>query len=411
MQLAAAWSMQLIQCKVAAENFEASLGPLLNPGDFLLNLAPSVSSRDLIGLTQRIGALYLDTGIEPWEYAPSDSDVDTSNAALRNTILSAKQHASGSSTAVVAHGANPGFVSVLVKRALIAMASVSACARWDGVTPTSRLEWATLASALDIRVIQISEYDTQRSAEAPRQGDFVNTWSVPGFVEECLQDAELGWGTHEHTLPSFVRQRNHPPGASIQLARAGCETHVKSWSPLQGEFDAYLLSHNESISIADYLTLGEPSSATYRPTVYYAYRPIDAALASLAALRAHDGAVVMRERVLKDELHDGADELGVLLMSGTGQSLWLGSALTLQRARSLAAHNNATSLQVVSSVLAAMQWACAHPERGIVESEELDYDELFQFARHYWEPIREASTQWAPAGSAGELQFSAFLIE
>jgi len=46
-------------------NYRALLTPLLQPGDMLLNLSVDVSSVALIALCRELGALYLDTCIEP----------------------------------------------------------------------------------------------------------------------------------------------------------------------------------------------------------------------------------------------------------------------------------------------------------------------------------------------------------
>jgi homospermidine synthase len=63
-----------------------------------------------------------------------------------------------------------------------------------------------LARDLGIKVIHIAERDTQ-VADAPKQpGEFVNTWSVDGFVGEGSQPAELGWGTHERHFPDDAKR-------------------------------------------------------------------------------------------------------------------------------------------------------------------------------------------------------------
>ena len=53
---------------------------------------------------------------------------------------------------------------------------------------------------------------TRRSRGQPkRPGEFVNTWSIDGFVSEGCQPAELGWGTHERHFPA--QGRAMPPAA------------------------------------------------------------------------------------------------------------------------------------------------------------------------------------------------------
>jgi homospermidine synthase len=59
----------------------------------------------------------------------------------------------------------------------------------------------SLPSGSASSVIHIAERDTQVSAIPKEPGEFVNTWSIDGFVGEGAQPAELGWGTHERHFP------------------------------------------------------------------------------------------------------------------------------------------------------------------------------------------------------------------
>ncbi len=72
--------------------------------------------------------------------------------------------------------------------------------------PASREQWAKLAQKLGIKVIHVAERDTQVANVPKRLNEFVNTWSVDGFVSEGAQPAELGWGTHEKHFPRRRRQ-------------------------------------------------------------------------------------------------------------------------------------------------------------------------------------------------------------
>ncbi|AGW88399.1 saccharopine dehydrogenase C-terminal domain-containing protein [Cupriavidus sp. DF5525] len=118
---------------------------------------------------------------------------------------------------MVAHGANPGLVSVLVKAALIALAGDVGLQLPE---PEDCVGWAALARALDVRVIQVAEYDSQQAPGYPRDGEFANTWSAEGFITECLQDAELGWGTHEPTLPPDGYRHDYGSGAGHRAGPA-----------------------------------------------------------------------------------------------------------------------------------------------------------------------------------------------
>ena len=400
--------LHAIQESVSRENYQALLSPILKAGDFLLNLATSISSRDLIACAQAHGAFYLDSCIDPWEYTATQSGIATSNYQLREHVLEARAASEGKPTAIVAHGANPGFVSILVKRALLDMATTAGIASQP---PRDQNEWAKLARDLDVRVIQISERDTQVGATVRSEGEFVNTWSVDGFVTECLQPAELGWGTHETALPQGGQEHDFGCKAAISIDHPSFTLKVKSWSPNYLDFEGFLITHNEAISLADYLTYRVDGRIVYRPTSYYAYHPCDEAVESLSLLRDLTPAKITSSRILKDEIRSGIDELGVFLLSGKHPAYWLGSNLSIGKARKMARDNNATSLQVVSSLVAAMAWARENPDRGILESEDLDHEFIYQFTEPYWAPMARQSIQWSPCEGASELLFADFLIK
>jgi homospermidine synthase len=406
--LCAAHGAALQPVRVTEDNYRALLKPLLCEGAFLLNLATSACTRDLIRLAQSLGAFYLDTCIDPWVYEAGDNGISTSNYALREEVLGLRERSPGGRTAIVAHGANPGFVSVLLKQGLEEMARANGL---RGKAPQAREDWAALARALDVRVIQVSERDTQVGLKPRADGEFVCTWSVDGLVTECLQPAELGWGTHEPRLPAAARQYGFGSGAGISIQRPSYTVRVKSWSPNALDFDAYLITHNEALSIADYLTVSEAGEVRYRPTTYYAYRPCDEAVDSFALLAGGTARAIRRKRVLRDEIASGIDELGIFLISAAYPSYWIGSNLSIGKARKMAAHNNATSLQVVSSLVAGMKWALEHPQAGIVESEQLDHRFVYEFVEPYWAPIVRQSLAWKPVPGASGLAFDDFLVE
>ena len=85
-------------------------------------------------------------------------------------------------------------------------------------------------------------------------------------------------------------------------------------------------------------------------------------------------------RLLRDEIADGFDELGVLLMGHAKGAYWYGSQLTIQEARQLCPHNNATSLQVNAPALGAVIWAMRNPNAGIVEPDDIDFRTVLDVA-------------------------------
>jgi len=386
------------------ENYRQILTPLLGAGDFLLNVSVDVSSLALIEFCWERGALYLDTCIEPWAGGYTDPTLSPSlrtNYALREQALALRARApQGASTAVITHGANPGLVSHFIKVGLLNIARDSGL---DVAPPASREEWAALAQRLDVKVMHVAERDTQVANVPKKVGEFVNTWSIDGFVGEGCQPAELGWGSHERHWPQDGMRHDFGCDAAIYLMRPGASTKVRTWTPQEGPFHGYLITHNESISTADFYSVKDGGTVSYRPTVHYAYHPCDDAVNSLHELAGKNWQMQPETRLMGAEIVDGIDELGVLLAGHGKGAYWYGSQLSIGEARSLAPHNSATSLQVTSAVLGAMVWALENPARGMVEPEEVDYRRVLDIAHPYLGPVVGAYTGWTPLDGRGQL--------
>src|SRR5207249_10389547 len=127
-QVAAEYGARFVETALTRENYRSVLEKWLGPGDFLLNVSVDVSSVALIELCRELGALYLDTCIEPWPGGYTDPNLPPaarSNYALRESALALRPKQPGQNggpTAIITHGANPGLVSHFVKQALIDVA-------------------------------------------------------------------------------------------------------------------------------------------------------------------------------------------------------------------------------------------------------------------------------------------------
>jgi homospermidine synthase len=393
--------IRFIQQGVTRENYRDLLAPLLTAGGgqgFCVNLSVDTSSLAIMELCREIGALYIDTVVEPWigfYFDKTKGPGDRANYALRETVLEARRKSPGGTTAVSCCGANPGMVSWFVKQALL---DLKRDLKMEGVEPSSRDEWAALAHRLGVKGIHIAERDTQR-ANTPKPADmFVNTWSVEGFVSEGLQPAELGWGTHEKWVPANARTHETGCRAAIYLMQPGANTRVRTWTPTAEAHYGFLVTHNESISIADYFTVhGSDGKAVYRPTCHYAYHPCDDAVLSLHEMFGKEGERQADWKILDEkEIVDGRDELGVLLYGHAKNAYWFGSRLSIEETRKLAPYQNATGMQVTSAVLSGMVWALENPEAGIVEADDLDFRRCLEVQRPYLGPVEGHYTDWTP---------------
>ncbi len=397
------FGVKFVKTALTRDNYRQVLGALLDAGDFLLNLSVDVSSVALIQLARERGALYLDTCIEPWAggYTDPHATVDSrSNYTMRLEALALRAGAKKTPTAVLTHGANPGLVSHLVKQALLNIAKDTGV---DTGTPGSREAWAKLAQTLGIRVMHIAERDTQVTNVPKVANEFVNTWSVDGFVSEGAQPAELGWGTHEKHFPADGGRHKVGSGCAIYLNRPGASTRVRTWTPQAGHFHGFLITHSEAISLADYYTVMDGGRVAYRPTSHYAYHPSDNAVLSVHEFAGNNWRLQDHKRIMLNEITAGIDELGVLLAGHKKNAYWYGSQLSIEEARKLAPYNSATSLQVTSAALSGMVWAMENPNRGIVEPDDMEFKRPLEICMPYLGKVVGKYTDWTPLHQRGEL--------
>ena len=391
---------RFIKSAVTKDNYRELLTPLLTAGGgqgFCVNLSVDTSSVAIMELARELGALYIDTVVEPWAGFYFDTSLaadQRTNYALRESLLEARRRNPGGTTAVSTCGANPGMVSWFVKQALV---NIARDLGHKDAEPTTRDGWAKLAHKLGVKGVHIAERDTQ-VAKSPKPRDvFVNTWSVEGFVSEGMQPAELGWGTHEKWMPANAGTHKSGCGAAIYINQPGANTRVRTWCPTPGPQYGFLVTHNESISIADYYTVRDGQKVIYRPTCHYAYHPANDAVLSLHEMFGRAGKVQDEHYILSEnDIATGIDELGVLLYGHGKNAYWYGSQLSVEETREIALYQNATGLQVSSAVLAGMVWALENPNAGIVEADEMDYKRCLEVQTPYLGPVKGYYTDWTP---------------
>ncbi len=393
--------VKFVHLGLTKDNYREVLGKYLTAGKgqgFCVNLSVDTSSLDIMRCARELGALYIDTVVEPWPgfyFAKTLGNEARTNYALRETVLEERRKNPGGSTAVSCCGANPGMVSWFVKQALL---NLAADLGEKSPEPKTRADWGRLAQTLGVKGVHIAERDTQRAKNPKPRNVFVNTWSVEGFLSEGMQPAELGWGTHEKWAPVNAGFHETGCGAAIYVNQPGANTRVRSWTPTaRGQF-GFLVTHNEAISIADYFTVrDEKGEAVYRPTCHYAYHPSDDAVLSLHEMFGASGKVQEKHHILTEhEIVDGIDELGVLLFGHAKNAYWYGSQLSVEETRELAPYQNATGLQVTSAVLAGMVYALENPNAGILEADELDYKRCLEIQTPYLGPVVGVYTDWTP---------------
>jgi homospermidine synthase len=398
--------VQFVRDRVTEENMGALLAKHVSEGDLLIDLAWNIDACEILTWCREHGVKYINTSTELWDpYAsgpnqhPTEKTLYWRHMNLRRMI--AKWDSKGA-TAVIEHGANPGLISHFVKQGLIDIGESLIADKKLKPRAVERVaelirtrQFNHLCRAIGVKVIHCSERDTQIT-DMPKQVDeFVNTWSIEGFREEGTTTAEMGWGTHEKTLPKHAFRHKEGPKNQICLARMGINVWVRSWVP-DYNILGMVVRHGEAFTISDKLTVWEGKKAVYRPTMHYAYCPCDEAIASLSEMRGYNYKLNENQRIMNDEITAGSDILGALIMGHDYNSWWVGSDLSIEESRRLVPHQNATTMQVAISVVAASMWMIENPEEGIRVPDELPHDFILDIAKPYLGKWISKSSDWTP---------------
>ena len=99
---------------------------------------------------------------------------------------------------------------------------------------------------------------------------------------------------------------------------------------------------------------------------------------------------------MNDEITSGADILGALIMGHPYNSWWCGSDLSIEESRRLVPHQNATTMQVAISVIAATAWMIQNPEMGVVVP-----DDPLEPKKRPAAPDLDGGVTWAEVAAGG----------
>ncbi|MDD5217481.1 MAG: saccharopine dehydrogenase NADP-binding domain-containing protein, partial [Candidatus Omnitrophica bacterium] len=248
--------VQFSQERITPINISKVLSKHVSAGGLILDLSWNIDCVEMLKWCHENKVLYINTSVEEWDpYA----DIHKRSPYLKSLYYRQNeirkivaQWKDSMTTAVVDHGANPGLISHFTKQGLADIAKKSLRDKQVPAKVKSRIAhylksrlFAYLAKELNVKVIHISEHDTQITNQPKRYNEFVGTWSIEGLREEGMAPAEMGWGTHEVDIPLYA---TFPPSNGrnqIFLSQMGMNTWVRSWVPHE-EIIGMVIRHAEA---------------------------------------------------------------------------------------------------------------------------------------------------------------------
>lgn len=402
-----AWTtrgLRFFKKKITPGNLSQTLEEYLAPGGLLIDVAWNIDCCEVVQWCHDHDVLYVNTSVEAWD---PDAAITTASPYEKTLyfrqmrLMDLTKDWEDATTCVVDHGANPGLISHFAKHGLVDIATKMID---DGIANDpvlireliDRQDFARLAMETGVKVIHCSEHDTQISRSPKKVGEFIGTWCIEGLREEGIAPAEIGWGTHEKTLPPLAVIPPVGPKNGLLIPKMGLNTWVRSWIPHQ-EIIGMVIRHGEAFGISERWTVWQDKKPVYRPTVHYAYMPCDATIASIQELRARNYQLQPKLRIMSDqEIVSGADILGALLMGHPYKSWWTGSILSIEEAKQLAPGQNATTIQVAIGIVSAVMWMIEHPKEGFCLPDDLPHEFVLDIAKPYLGEFWSGPSDWTP---------------
>lgn len=362
----------------------------------IVDVAYRISTLEMLKLCDEFDCFYINTALDVFEEDKSkrtiDSIVKNSLIELKDNIVeefnktrnytrrvvtdktrsvakSEEQSDDTTKTMILNQGMNPGLVSQYVLYALKRLAP-------------DLNDYSEMVEKIGVNVIHISERDTQREKDlyltkSSFNKVLKNTWSVPGFIDEGKDSAQISWGSHEEKVPKGILYKDQ--------YMSWCDGwHMKcvSYEPEEGDLTGVVIPHAECYSLARKLNTNKR-----KITCHYVYSVSDSGLRTinevdgLFGLSSDFDINFINYHILESrEILDGYDSVGALIFTESGKKYWTGSIL-----HNSEAHDpliNITCAQVAISIIAAIKWILNNRECGICEPEDLDVEFIIEYVKN-----------------------------
>lgn len=266
-----------------------------------------------------------------------------------------------------------------------------------------------LAKELDLKEIHVNDNDFQEVKDIFDDTKLYSTWSVDSFFFEMLSEATANIGTAENSYNETECNMIDLKNGFLEFKELAINKVGKTYYP-KGSFEAYLVPHEETITIAKSLEVKSGGEVLYRPTVVFLYSPCDYAIKYLQRAKANEDSdanslqdiknannnLVIRgfkyperaEIIYKEKIKDGTEYVGVLLLGSKFDPVWVGNRIKknfLYKDKKSSFWQTPTITPVAMSALAASCWMIKNKDRGGVyfPDDINDYKAIIEFAEKY----------------------------
>ena len=399
-----------IVADINKNNFKEIFSKYLKEGDFLIDFADTVGTRDFVEWCAQNNIMYLNTGETDW----SDNWYSIFEENLKKNKLRSEINQINNINKypiVLQHGNNPGLVSHFVKSGIEYIVKKQFKNDKKLNSLLKELKFNELAKELDIKEIHVNDNDFQIINDIFLENKLYSTWSVDSFFFELLSEATANIGTSENidyeTECKMIDYKN----GFLEFKDIAFNIMGKTYYP-NGKFEGFLVPHEETITIAKGLEVKKDDSVIYRPTVIFLYSPCDFSIEYLKKAKVNNylhpdknkpqdinnpfETSIIRgfkypeksEIIYKEKIKNGTEYVGVLLLGSKFDPVWVGNRIKkifLYRDKRTSFWQTPTITPVAMSALSASCWMIENKNQGGIyfPDDIKDYKKIINFAEKY----------------------------
>jgi len=344
-------NVQAIQFSLKKENLTQLFNSIqLIKGDIVVDLTSCTGTRDIIKkVSVDLGANYICTALEGWNGWMYEMPKMVSHIATLKKSLPP-----GSPTVLLTHGMNPGMVSHFALMGL-------------GIVGKGK--------AKDLKILHITETDTQTIADAEKRGlpiavprltvtrplmpkNIISTWGPQNFVDEM------------NALPMYVTNGKISKGRNRAYRNVIPSFIYNADTGKIETYEGHIVTHEESFTLNNHLKTQFGSKSD----IAFVYKPTDQSLKSFLKKGCKMKPGERKGLLLKGENVVGVDTVGVYMSFLDGDQLWIGNACRAGYAPTEQLRkrfHNATTMQVAAGVLSGLWVISKAPNMGMLFPEEI----------------------------------------
>ena len=399
-----------VESNVSKDNFKEVFEKYLGEGDLLIDFADTVGTKDICKWCAEKNIMYINTGEADWP----ESWYSILNENLLKNKLKEEYHNNNfvnKYPIVLQHGNNPGLVSHFVKAGIeyIVNTQFKKNKKLKKLIKDNKFNEA--AKYLDIKMIHINDIDLQKINDVYNKDKMYNTWCIDSFFFEMLSESTIDIGTHERIdFEDKCKLVDYKNGFA-ELKTIAAETKCRTYYP-NGEFEGFLVPHEETITIAKSLEVKEEGKVIYRPSVMFVYSPCEYARKYMKDAKVNDypesnpqkpmdcenenGVTITRgylypqraEIVYKEKIESGTEYVGVLLIGENFKPVWVGNRIELSflyKNLKDSYWQTPTITPVAMSALSAICWMIKNKDKGDIyfPDDIPDYKYILKIAEKY----------------------------